>query len=307
MPPAAIVAQNLTKRYGAFTAVDHVSFEVPAHVCFGILGPNGAGKTTTIRMINCRFPPDEGRLLVLGMDVATQPREIKAKVGLVPQENNLNEDLTLFENIDLYGRFFGLSPAEARKRADELIEFMELGPKRNEPVKALSGGMKRRGVIARALVNRPQLLVLDEPTTGLDPQARVLLWDRLRALKAQGVTLLLTTHYMDEAQRLCDELIIMHEGTIVDRGTPAELVQRHVGLWAAELEFSPETDRSALEGAIPAAVRRWEITDYGMYLYADEDQALMEVVHRLRPATYHIRPTNLEDVFLVRIGREIHE
>lgn len=307
MSEPAILAENLTKRYGAFVAVNGITFDVPPKQCFGILGPNGAGKTSTIRMIHCRFAPDGGRLFVLGMDVTRHAREIKDRIGLVPQENNLYEDLTLLENVELYGRFFGMSAALARRRAKELIEFMELGAKMNEPVKALSGGMQRRGVIARALINQPNLLVLDEPTTGLDPQARVLLWDRLRELKAQGVTLLLTTHYMDEAQRLCDDLIIMDHGQILDRGTPAELVERHAGRWVAELELERGAGFDAVEHAIPAAVRRWERTGHMLHLYGDDDQALVSAVQAMRPARYQIRPANLEDVFLVRTGREIRE
>lgn len=301
----AVRAKGLTKRYGEFTAVDGIDLEVPLGVCFGILGPNGAGKTTTIRMITCRFPPDGGRLEVLGLDVTNDARRIKERFGLVPQENNLDEDLSLIENLELYGRFFGMPGKEARARSLELLDFMQLSGKRDEQVRALSGGMKRRAMIARALINGPHLLILDEPTTGLDPQARVLLWDRLRDLKQRGVTLLLTTHYMDEAERLCDQLVIMHEGRIIDQDTPRALVERHVGRWAAEVELS-EGVESAAE-ALPSGLRRWELTGRILHLYADTSDVLQQTIRALPHTAYQIRPANLEDVFPVRTGREINE
>lgn len=304
---AAVHASNLTKRYGSFTAVDGIHFEIPPGVCFGILGPNGAGKTTTIRMITCRFPPDAGVLRVLGMDVTTQARQIKAKSGLVPQENNMDEDLTLTENLELYGRYFGLPYPQVRRRTQELLDFMQLGAKKDEQVKALSGGMKRRAMIARALINQPELVILDEPTTGLDPQARVLLWDRLRALKEQGVTLLLTTHYMDEAQRLCDELVIMHEGHIIDRASPQSLVERHVGRWAVEIELKRGESREAVQALLPKELRHWELTGSILHMFADDDELLTQTLNRFDYQAYQLRPANLEDVFLVRTGREINE
>lgn len=305
----AVRADGLTKRYGDFLAVDGITFAVPSQVCFGVLGPNGAGKTSTIRMITCRFPPDAGDLFVLGMDVTSEARSVKGRLGLVPQENNLDEDLSLLENVELYGRYFGMDGREARARAEELLEFMQLGTKVRDPVKTLSGGMKRRAVIARALVNRPSLVVLDEPTTGLDPQARVLLWDRLRDLKAQGVTLLLTTHYMDEAERLCNDLVIMHEGKILDRGAPSDLVHRHAGRWVAEIELTRAAgaDAAKAESQIPGAVRRWERTGHLLHLYADEDHTLLDAIQHIDNQSYHVRPANLEDVFLLSTGREINE
>lgn len=303
----AVHAAGLMKRYGEFVAVKGIDFDVPFGVCFGILGPNGAGKTTTIRMITCRFPPDGGTLQVLGMDVRSHSRRIKERFGLVPQENNLDEDLSLLENLELYGRYFGMSGKEARRRSLELLEFMHLSEKAREQVKALSGGMKRRAMIARAIINEPQLLILDEPTTGLDPQARVLLWDTLRDLKGQGVTLLLTTHYMDEAQRLCDELLIMHEGTIIDRDTPQGLVDRHVGHWTAEIELTDAPDPQTIAELLPSHLRRWELIGRILHLFADEQPVLAEAVQRFAHTSYQIRPANLEDVFLVRTGREIME
>lgn len=303
----AVQAIGLTKRYGDFVAVKGIDFDVPFGVCFGILGPNGAGKTTTIRMITCRFPPDGGILRVLGMDVTVESRRIKEQFGLVPQENNLDEDLSLLENLELYGRYFGLAGREARRRAMDLLAFMQLSDKAREQVKSLSGGMKRRAMIARALVNNPKLLILDEPTTGLDPQARVLLWDRLRDLKNRGVTLLLTTHYMDEAQRLCDELVIMNEGTIIDRDTPQRLVERHVGSWAAEIELAGKQDPAEIEATLPEGLRRWELIGRHLHIFADEQSVLSETVQHLSHTSYQIRPANLEDVFLVRTGREITE
>lgn len=301
----AVRAVGLIKRYGDLVAVDGIDLEVPFGVCFGILGPNGAGKTTTIRMITCRFPPDGGVLEVLGADVTRDPRYIKERLGLVPQENNLDEDLSLLENLELYGRFFGLPGRTARRRALELLEFMQLTGKLHEQVKALSGGMKRRAMIARALINEPRLVILDEPTTGLDPQARVMLWDRLRDLKQRGVTLLLTTHYMDEAQRLCDRLVIMHEGRIIDEETPQNLVERHVGRWAAEVELRGE-DADAVR-SLPEGLRRSERTGRFLHLYADDPDLLQQAIRGLPHVAYQVRPANLEDVFLVRTGREINE
>lgn len=303
----AVQAIGLTKRFGSFTAVAGIDFDVPAGICFGILGPNGAGKTTTIRMISCRFPPDGGSLHVLGMDVTTQAQAIKARLGLVPQENNLDEDLTLLENLELYGRYFGLEGREARRRALESLDFMHLSNRAKDQVKALSGGMKRRAMIARAMINQPDLIILDEPTTGLDPQSRVLLWDRLRDLKGQGVTLLLTTHYMDEAQRLCDELVIMHEGQIIDRASPQQLVERHVGRWAAEIQLTEMVTVAALKNLLPTGLRHWEQTGSILHLYADDDELLVAALQRTQHSGYQIRPANLEDVFLVRTGREIDE
>ena len=303
----AVHAAGLTKRYGDFVAVKGIDFDVPFGICFGILGPNGAGKTTTIRMITCRFPPDGGTLHVLGLDVRTHGRRIKERFGLVPQENNLDEDLSLLENLELCGRYFGMAGKGARRKAVALLEFMQLAEKAREPVKALSGGMKRRAMIARALINDPELLILDEPTTGLDPQARVLLWDRLRDLKDRGVTLLLTTHYMDEAERLCDELVIMHEGAIIDRDTPRRLVDRHVGRWAAEIELTAAPDPKAVAAQLPSSLRRWELVGRILHLFADDQSVLAEAVQRFPHTAQHIRPANLEDVFLVRTGREITE
>lgn len=303
----AVQAVGLTKQYGDFTAVAGIDFDVPFGMCFGILGPNGAGKTTTIRMITCRFPPDGGVLRVLGFNVNTDARQIKERFGLVPQENNLDEDLSLLQNLELYGRYFGMSGQAARQRSLELLEFMHLSEKASEQVKALSGGMKRRAMIARALINKPQLVILDEPTTGLDPQARVLLWDRLRELKHEGVTLLLTTHYMDEAQRLCDELLIMHEGHIIDRDTPQGLVDRHVGRWAAEIELTASVEADTVGQMLPQGLRRWELTGSILHLFADDQELLLETVQKVAHSAYQIRPANLEDVFLVRTGREINE
>lgn len=303
----AVRAIGLTKRYKDFVAVNGIDFDLPFGICFGILGPNGAGKTTTIRMITCRFPPDGGSLHVLGMDVRSESHRIKERFGLVPQENNLDEDLSLLENLELYGRYFGLTGKEARLRAMELLDFMHLLEKSQEQVKTLSGGMKRRAVIARALINDPKLLLLDEPTTGLDPQARVLLWDRLRALKGKGVTLLLTTHYMDEAQRLCDELLIMHEGTIIDRDTPQGLIDRHVGHWTAEIELMESLNEDELATKLPDTLRHWELIGQILHMFADEQPLLLEAANNLPHTSYQVRPANLEDVFLVRTGREINE
>jgi lipooligosaccharide transport system ATP-binding protein len=221
----AVVARGLRKRYGRITAVDGVDFEVPPGICFGFLGPNGAGKTTTMKMIYCLASVDEGALTVLGLDVRTQRRQVKARIGVVPQEQNLDRELTVRENLEVHALYHGLRGVDSR--LDELLEFALLSARADSRPQELSGGMKRRLLIARALVGRPQLVVLDEPTTGLDPQARRAVWELLRRLRDEGVTLLVTTHYMEEAQRICDRLVIMDHGRIVTGGTPADLLERY--------------------------------------------------------------------------------
>ncbi|MFI5254489.1 MAG: ABC transporter ATP-binding protein, partial [Candidatus Limnocylindrales bacterium] len=225
--PALISARGLTKKFGDFTAVDAVDFDVAKGEAFGFLGPNGAGKTSTMRMIGCTSPVSGGTLSVLGLDPAVDGARIRAQLGVVPQQDNLDTELTVRENLLIYARYFEIGGREARKRADGLLAFVQLSDRADSEVEPLSGGMKRRLTIARALVNEPTLLLLDEPTTGLDPQARHLLWERLYALKRQGVTLVLTTHYMDEAEQLCDRLVVMDKATIVAAGSPRELIEQH--------------------------------------------------------------------------------
>ncbi|MCI0850350.1 MAG: ATP-binding cassette domain-containing protein, partial [Chloroflexi bacterium] len=224
-----IHARNLVKRFGDLVAVDAIDLSVREGECFGLLGPNGAGKTSTVRMITCVSPVTAGELTVAGMDVAREPRRIKAILGVVPQDNNLDPDLTVWQNLAVYARYFDIPAEVARPRAEEMIELFQLADRRDEIVDKLSGGMQRRLIIARALINEPRILILDEPTAGLDPQARHLVWQKLRYLRSQGVTLLLTTHYMEEATHLCDRLVIMHLGKILAQGAPADLIERHVG------------------------------------------------------------------------------
>jgi lipooligosaccharide transport system ATP-binding protein len=310
-PELLIEARGLTKRYGDFLAVDAIDFEVVRGECFGFLGPNGAGKTTTIRMIACVSPATEGYLRVLGMDPAGQPRLIKARLGVVPQEDNLDPDLTVMENLLAYARYFDIPKAEARVRAHEALEIMALTEKAGEKIEALSGGLKRRLTVARALVSRPELLILDEPTTGLDPQARQLFWQKLRQLKRQGITMLLTTHYMEEASQLCDRVLIMDGARIIERGTPAELVQRIIGEHVVELRFEGAPAREAV-----AAVRSrsngftLEETEDTLYLFESDGQRLAELdLDAFEGVAREVvqRRATLEDVFLRLTGRGLLE
>src|SRR5436309_8195477 len=239
---AAVLARGLVKRYGELEAVRAIDFEVGFRECFGFLGPNGAGKTTTMRMISCASPVTDGELTVLDMAVAEHARDIKRRTGVLPQEYNLDEEVSVLENLVIYARYFDIPARESRPRAEELLEFMALTDKRDWRVPRLSGGMKRRLMVARALMNEPELLILDEPTTGLDPQARHLVWEKLRSLKREGVTLLLTTHYMDEAAQLCDRLVTMHEGRILVHGSPRELIAQATSAQVVEL-YDPYADQ----------------------------------------------------------------
>jgi lipooligosaccharide transport system ATP-binding protein len=301
-----VLARQLVKRYGPVEAVRGIDFEVQPGECFGFLGPNGAGKTSTMRMITGRARPTAGTLRVLGLDVAADPGAVRARIGIVPQDNNLDPDLTVRENLELYARYFGIEPRVAARRTAELLAFMQLEPKAGARVDQLSGGMKRRAVLARALINDPELIVLDEPSTGLDPQARLLLWEKLRELRDHGRTLLLTTHYMDEAWRLCDRLVIMDEGRIIAQGRPDALVREHVSPWVVELRVDGETP--ALH-ALPAAARARRVERVGnaVYAYCDDPEALLGALRAsgVRLDGYATRPANLEDVFLVLTGRDL--
>src|SRR5438093_5862083 len=258
-PRAPLIrARGLTKRFGDFTAVDAVDFRVEQGEAFGFLGPNGAGKTSTMRMIGCISPVSDGELRVLGMDPATDGTSIRARLGVVPQEDTLDLELTVRDNVLIYGRYFDLSRNVVRERADELLEFVQLTDRRNDRVDLLSGGMRRRLTVARALVNRPELMLLDEPTTGLDPQARHLVWERLYRLKRQGVTLVLTTHYMDEAEQLCDRLVIMDDGRIVAEGSPRELIDQHSTREVVELRFNTDGEREDALPHVEAIGERYE-------------------------------------------------
>jgi len=308
VPGAPVVtARGLVKRYGTFEAVRGIDLDVPAGRCFGFLGPNGAGKTTTMRMIATSSPPTEGELTVLGMPVE-RGREIRARMGVVPQENNLDEEITVIQNLVVYARYFDIPPSVSRPRGEELLGFVALGEKRDRMPEELSGGMKRRLLIARALISDPEVLVLDEPTTGLDPQARHLVWEKLRGLKRRGVTLLLTTHYMEEASQLCDRLVIMHEGRILVEGSPRELVSREVPPQVVEaLEPTPEAraQLAALEGI---ADHVEDLSDR-VLLYGTDGEALLSKVRAIvaDPSAVWLRGAGLEDVFLSLTGRRLIE
>ncbi len=301
----AVDAVELRKEFGSTVAVDGVSFVVHDGECFGLLGPNGAGKTTTIRMITCASPVGGGRLLVTGHDVTEEPRLVKSRIGVVPQDENLDPDLPTRKNLEVYARYFGLSGAEIRERVDEQLEFFELDGKAKEPVNTLSGGMRRRLLIARALIHQPQLLVLDEPTVGLDPQARHLVWEQLRRLRERGVTQLLTTHYMDEAAQLCDRIVVMHRGSILAEGSPRELVQEHAGESVLELRM-PASEREPLVAAAGGEVA---VEAYGDVAYLFGEQAALSPVATRVGDHFRglLRPANLEDVFLRLTGRELLE
>ncbi len=310
-----IRARGLVKRFGDFTAVDGIDVAVSPGEAFGFLGPNGAGKSSTMRMIGAVSPPTAGELQILGMDPAVHGPEIRARLGVVPQTDNLDVELTVEENLHVYGRYFGLPKATVRARAAELLEFVQLGDRAADKVEPLSGGMKRRLTIARALINEPDLMLLDEPTTGLDPQARHVLWERLYRLKQRGVTLVLTTHYMDEAEQLCDRLVVMDKGRIVAEGSPAELIRRWSTREVCELRFpllegQPGPERYVAELAPlleQGAVERIEALPDRLLLYTvDGDAALAAVAAAgLHPLSSLVRRSSLEDVFLRLTGRTL--
>ncbi|XVU27750.1 ABC transporter ATP-binding protein [Actinoplanes sp. CA-054009] len=308
---ALVTARGLTKVYDgppAHTAVGGIDFDVRRGEAFGFLGPNGAGKSTTMRMIGCVSPRSGGELTILGHDAARDRRAIKARLGSVPQDDTLDTELTVEENILIYGRYFGLGRAVIRERTEQLLEFARLTDKRAARVQELSGGMRRRLTIARSLVNEPDLLLLDEPTTGLDPQARHLLWERLFRLKQDGVTLILTTHYMDEAEQLCDRLAVMDGGRIVAHGSPRELIERYVTREVLELRFPLDQHDLAAEKARGAGERLEVLPDRLLCYTADGEAALEEVRRRgLDPLTALVRRAGLEDVFLTLTGRTLVE
>jgi len=303
---ALIRARGLTKRFGEFVAVDGIDVEVRRGEAFGFLGPNGAGKSSTMRMIGCVSPRSGGELTVLGLDPRTDAARIKARLGVVPQRDTLDEELTVLENLVVYARYFGLPRSVARARAAELLAFAQLTERAESLVEPLSGGMKRRLTIARSLVNSPEILLLDEPTTGLDPQARHLLWDRLFRLKRQGVTLVLTTHYMDEAEQLCDRLVVMDDGRIVAEGSPRALVERWCTREVVELRF-PDEDHAPFAAKVGGLADRIETLPDRLLLYVDDGEAVAEAVHLrgLRPMSALVRRGTLEDVFLRLTGRSL--
>jgi lipooligosaccharide transport system ATP-binding protein len=301
-----VSARGLRKSYGSFEAVKGIDVEVYRGEAFGFLGPNGAGKSSTMRMIAAVSPVSGGSLRILDMDPATSGSRIRARIGVCPQDNNLDIELSVAENLMVYGRFFGLSRAQARARADELLAFVQLTDRAGAKVEALSGGMKRRLTIARSLVNSPDLLLLDEPTTGLDPQARHQLWDRLFRLKQEGVTLVLTTHYMDEAEQLCDRLVVMDKGLIVAAGSPSELIAEHATREVVELRF-PVGAHDAMAAPVAGLAQRVEVLPDRLLLYTDDGDATVKAVHAqgVTPLSTLVRRATLEDVFLRLTGRTL--
>ncbi|NMM22261.1 MAG: ABC transporter ATP-binding protein [Phycicoccus sp.] len=299
-------ATGLTKNFGDFTAVDSIDFEVERGESFGFLGPNGAGKSSTMKMVGCVSPASGGELRVFGQDPATHGPQIRARLGVVPQKDTLDEELTVEENLWIYGRYFGLSRSEVRSRTTELLDFAQLTDRAKSKVEPLSGGMKRRLTIARSLISRPEILLLDEPTTGLDPQARHVLWDRLFRLKRSGVTLVLTTHYMDEAEQLCDRLVVMDHGKIVAEGSPRSLITAYSTREVLELRF--DTDDHAHHGdAIAGIGERIEVLPDRLLVYTEDGDAAAAAVHQrgVQPLSSLVRRSTLEDVFLHLTGRTL--
>ena len=300
-----IKAHDLTKKFGNLMAVDHIDFEVFKGECIGFLGPNGAGKTTTVRMIYCFLPLTEGELSVAGMSVTRQSREIKSMVGVAPQEDNLDPDFTVIKNLLVYARYFDIPKAEAAKRATAQLKFFQLEEKQNVLISELSTGMKRRLILARALINEPQILLLDEPTTGLDPQARHLVWDEVRSLRKHGVTIIITTHYMDEAAALCDRILIMDNGKIIEQGQPAKLIKKHVGEDVLEVD-NEEKLLQTLKEEFPDA----HLETFGdrIHVFTTQPHGVFErFVEKYQLKSVTIRNANLEDVFLKLTGRKLRD
>jgi lipooligosaccharide transport system ATP-binding protein len=303
---ALVLASGLTKKYGDLVAVAGIDFEIREGECFGFLGPNGAGKTTTVRMIHCVSPVTSGTLTVGGLPSGIGNRALKMMTGVIPQEINLDNDLTVSENLVIFARFFDIGRREAKARIAELLRFVELEAKAGSKISELSTGMKRRLLIARALINRPRLIVADEPTTGLDPQARHLIWQRLRQLKSQGATLVLTTQYMEEAQQLCDRIVVMYQGKILKEGAPSKLVEEEIGREVVEVRIPPEEDAKVFGhlSAFPCAHERVGDT---LYFYCRDGHGLMKKLLELDLPNTLNRPATLEDVFLKLTGRSLHE
>ncbi len=300
-----VKAENLTKKFGELVAVNGINFKIFKGESFGFLGPNGAGKTTTMKMINGVSPPTAGNLTVGNMDVSKNGRKIKCMIGVAPQEDNLDPDFTVFQNLTVYARYFDIPKEEAKKRAEELLRFVQLEEKRDVIINFLSAGMKRRLIIARALLNEPQLLILDEPTTGLDPQARHLIWDKVRNLQKQGVTVILTTHYMDEAAQLCDRIIIMDHGKIIEEGKPSDLVKKHVGEEVLEFAYSEEVMELLKQTFRDARI---EVVGDKIHLFTCQSRGAFAKM--LKAASFKgavMRDANLEDVFLKLTGRRLRE
>ncbi|MFO1430139.1 MAG: ATP-binding cassette domain-containing protein [Candidatus Competibacteraceae bacterium] len=305
MPATIIKANRLTKRYGVHTVVDAVDLEVQAGECWGLLGPNGAGKTTLLRMVIGTTPPSLGQLQVLGYPIPAQASRMRRRIGVVPQKDNLDPDFTVVENLRTYASYFDLKGPPLEQRLEELLVFAALEGRRNAPIATLSGGMQRRLSLIRALLNEPELLILDEPTTGLDPQARQVLWQRLRALRGRGMTLVLTTHYMEEAQRLCDRITVLDRGQILDTGQPQELIRKYIEPQVVEV-FGPGLEEWHQTVAAPL-VERSERVGETMFYYANDERTLLAALNRQPELTYLHRPANLEDVFVKLTGRELRD
>jgi lipooligosaccharide transport system ATP-binding protein len=308
VPLPVITASSLTKKYKDFAAVDGISFEVAPGESFGLLGPNGAGKSTTMRMVGAVSTRTSGDLSILGLDPNVNGPEIRAQLGVVPQADNLDSELKVRDNLIVYGRYFGIPSRQVAKRADELLEFAQLSDRAKSRVEDLSGGMKRRLTIARALVNDPRILLLDEPTTGLDPQARHILWDRLFRLKEQGTTLVLTTHYMDEAEQLCDRLVVVDKGSIMAEGSPAALIKQYSTREVVEVRFG--SDRNAdVAPQLEGIGERREVLPDRILIYSENGEAELEKIVKkgLNPLTSLVRRSSLEDVFLRLTGRSLIE
>ena len=308
MSESLISARGLTKKFGDLTAVDGIDFDVSRGESFGLLGPNGAGKSTVMRMIGATSQRDAGQLTILGKDPEKHGPQIRAHLGVVPQQDNLDMQLSVTENLYIYGRYFGLPRKFVRGKIDELLSFAQLEEKRDSKVEALSGGMKRRLTIARALVSEPEILMLDEPTTGLDPQARHILWDRLFRLKEQGVTLVITTHFMDEAEQLCDRLVVMDKGKIMAQGAPAGLIKDYSTKEVLEVRFGADRNQEVAD-ALKAMCERIEELPDRILMYTDDGEALLEKIYAsdLHPKTSLVRRSSLEDVFLRLTGRTLIE
>ena len=307
MPEVLVRARGLTKRFGGFTAVDGIDFDLFRGEAFGFLGPNGAGKSSTMRMLGCVSPPTSGDLIILGGDPVKHGAAIRARLGVVPQEDTLDNELSVRENLLVYGRYFGLPRQVINQRTAELLDFVQLTERAEDQVDPLSGGMKRRLTIARSLVNEPDILILDEPTTGLDPQARHVVWDRLFRLKQRGVTLVLTTHYMDEAEQLCDRLVVMDHGKIAAEGTPRELIERYSTAEVVELRFAPGRQDDAVQQIKDLSPERMELTADRILLYTADGDEFLARAHQagVSPVTEMVRRSTLEDVFLHLTGRTL--
>lgn len=300
-----VSAKNLSKRFGSLEAVKSISFEVPEGASFGFLGPNGAGKTTLMRMICCLSRPTSGTLSVLGMRPDEDQKKIKARIGVVPQKSSLDEDLTVFENMLLYAKYHEIPDAEARRRTAELLEFVSLADRAKAGIYQLSGGMQRRLLIARALINKPKIIILDEPTTGLDPQVRHHIWQRMRELKRSGITFLVTTHYMEEAENLCDEIVVMNSGEIIEQGSPRTLIDKHIGRFTLEVAADANGTEELVNRVFAGADCRVERFGDKIYINSTTSEPLTSRLEALSSLNPIMRPATLEDVFLKLTGRDL--